>query len=63
MSIEVQHSNATAIEHLMIKNGFKVIQRVGNVDIIFATNDLWHIYVFTKTNSPNPRLVGRWLFG
>jgi len=36
MSIEVQHSDAAAIEELMIKNNYKVIERVSNVDIIFA---------------------------
>ncbi len=40
MSIEVQHSDAAAIEELMIKNKFKVVERVANVDIIFARDDL-----------------------
>jgi hypothetical protein len=40
MSIEVQHSDANAIEELMIKNRYKVVQRIANVDIIFAREDL-----------------------
>jgi hypothetical protein len=36
ISVEVQHSNSTLIQKLLLDNGYRVLQIVEDVDIIFV---------------------------
>ena len=39
ISVEVQHSNKTAIRNLLFENGYKVLTTIEEVDIVFVKDN------------------------
>ena len=49
--MEVNHSNVTAINEVMLQNGYKIHKKIHNIDIIYVKTWIQLLWMFYSKNT------------